>query len=696
MDDWFDRPMRWAQITLVENDPPSFDTQFWLDYIRSIHADAVCLSAGGVVAYYPTDVPLHHRSAWLGQRDPFGELVQGCREMGLVIVARTDSHAFHQETADAHPDWVAVKADGSPRRHWSSPEMWVACALGPYSFDFMPPIHAEIMQRYQPDGIFTNRWDGSGICYCAHCRENFRQASGLELPPTVQATDPRWRAYYRWNQERLFQIWGLWDQQIRSFNPRARFIPNAGGGASSSLDMRRIGALTETLFADRQGRHGLMPLWSSGKDAKEYRAALGSKPVVGIFSVGLETPYRWKDSVQDEAETRLWVLDGIANGLRPWFTKFSGTLYDQRWLKTVRELYGWHQLNERYLRNLKPLAAVGLVYSQQSAAYYGADEMAAKIEDPALGFYQALIEMRLPFEMVHDGLLDEEHLRPFDLLILPNIAALSDDQCQQLRAFVARGGSLVATRETSLYDQNGDPRADFGLGDLFGARYLGSQPGPLKNAYLRLERPSTGAAPHPLLNGFEGAERIIYGVYGLDTEPTAPLEELPLTQIPSYPDLPMEKVYPRVSHTQIPGVYLRSYGQGKVAYFPWDIDRTYWEVLSSDHGRLIANTLDWALNGQRSLRVQGPGILDVTVWQQESSMTVHLVNLTNPMYMKGPVREILPVGAQSVRIQLPQGKQARRVQLLVSRQPVPPQLVPGLVELVIESIAENEVIAIDF
>src|SRR5207248_8359043 len=63
--DWFDRPMRWAQLTLVENDPGRYEPQFWLDYFSRIHADAACLSAGGVVAYYPTKIPLHHRSAWM-------------------------------------------------------------------------------------------------------------------------------------------------------------------------------------------------------------------------------------------------------------------------------------------------------------------------------------------------------------------------------------------------------------------------------------------------------------------------------------------------------------------------------------------------------------------------------------------------------------------------------------------------------
>ena len=127
--------------------------------------------------------------------------------------------------------------------------------------------------------------------------------------------------------------------------------------------MKTVGEMAETLFADRQGRSGFMPPWASGKDAKEYRATLGRKPIVGIFSVGLEGPYRWKDSVQSAAEIEIWVAEAIANGLRPWYTKFAGTVYDKRWLKTVNDIYNWHYRWVRYLRNEKPLARVGLVYS---------------------------------------------------------------------------------------------------------------------------------------------------------------------------------------------------------------------------------------------------------------------------------------------------------------------------------------------
>src|SRR5262245_22715595 len=70
---WFDRPMRWAQLTLVEDDPGKYDRSFWLDYFKRTHSDAACLSAGGCVAYYPTKIPLHHRSAWMRDTDPFGD-----------------------------------------------------------------------------------------------------------------------------------------------------------------------------------------------------------------------------------------------------------------------------------------------------------------------------------------------------------------------------------------------------------------------------------------------------------------------------------------------------------------------------------------------------------------------------------------------------------------------------------------------
>jgi hypothetical protein len=679
---WFDRPMRWAQLTLVENDPGTYDLNFWLDYFRRTHSDAVCLSAGGCVAYYPTKVPLHYRSQWLANTDPFGDLVAGCRKLNMVVIARTDPHAAHNDVADAHPDWIAVDAEGKMRRHPVMPELWVTCALGPYNFEFMTEVTKEIVSSYQVDGVFSNRWTGSGMCYCEHCRQNFHVAAGMDLPRTTNPREPSRRAYIAWRQQRLFDLWHLWDSEIRAINPAACYIPNSGGGALADLDMKTIGERAPILFADRQGRSGVAAPWASGKSGKEFRSTMGRKPIGGIFSVGFEEPYRWKDSVQSGAEVRLWALDGIANGLRPWFTKFSATLYDRRWLPVVEDLYGWLYRNERYLRNQQPLARVAIVYSQQTAQFYG-----RKVEDHTLGYYQALIEARIPFEMVHDRLLDAAHVDPFKVLIFPNVAALSARQCDEIREFVKRGGSIVATHETSLYDEWGNRRADFGLADLFGASYDGAVDARMQNSYLQLgER-------HPILHGLDNAGRIINGVSRVHTRTIGSYPNPPLTLIPSYPDLPMEEVFPRVTRSGIPEVFVRELGKSRVVYFPWDIDRTFWEILAADHGTLMRNAVDWATNEPRPVTVTGPGVLDVTIWRQKESLTVHLVNLTNPMMMKGPIREFIPSPPQEVTIRVP--AKPKRVRLLVSAHQPAVREAAGEVTLTVPSILDHEVIAVE-
>src|SRR5262245_1688347 len=438
---WFDQPMRWAQLVIVEHDPGTFDLNFWLDYFRRVHADAACLSAGGVVAYYPTQCPLHHRSAWLKDTDPFGDLVAGCRKLGMRILARTDPHAARQDVADAHPDWIAVDARGRKRRHWSNPDLWVTCALGPYNFDFMTAVHREIMTRYRVDGIFSNRWAGSGLCYCEHCRKNF----GGELPRAEDPADPNWRKYSVWRAERLIELAKLWDAEIRKVNPDARFVPNGLPTLAGAAD------LADILFLDRQGRSGVNPPWVNGLHAKKHRAVLGRKPIGGIFSVGLEEAPRWKDSVQSPAEIRVWVAEGIANGLRPWFVKFGGVLYDRRWLPVVEKIYEWHKQAERYLRNDTPIARVAVVYSEQTEKYYAGPPGRAQARGHELGMYHALIEARVPFEMVTDRRLHPEQVDRYKLLILPNVAALSDAQCRQLRQYVERRATPHARFDTTVH-----------------------------------------------------------------------------------------------------------------------------------------------------------------------------------------------------------------------------------------------------
>jgi hypothetical protein len=174
-----------------------------------------------------------------------------------------------------------------------------------------------------------------------------------------------------------------------------------------------------------------------------------------------------------------------------------------------------------------------------------------------------------------------------------------------------------------------------------------------------------------------------------------PFPNPPVTLIPSYPDLPMEKVYVRQPRTDIPQVFLREDGRGRVAYFPWDVDRTFWEVLAVDHLKLMRNAVAWATNEESPVSVAGPGVLDVTIWRQKGSLTVHLVNLTNPMMMKGPVRELVPIGEQRVRLRVPDGLRARQVHLLVAGTKPAFRQSGEWLEATVPTVRAHEVVAVD-
>ena len=684
---WFDKSMRWAQLAFVENDPGNYDPEFWLAYFRKIHADGVLLSAGGIVAFYPTEIPLHHKSAWMENSDPLGYLVSECRKMNMTVILRTDPHATRQDLADAHPDYIAVTADGQKRRHWANPDLWVTCALGPYNFEFMNKVNREIMQRYQPDGIFSNRWAGHGVCYCEHCRRNFKAASGLDIPTVTNRLDPVYQKWDEWQTDRLKELWFLWDSEIRKIKSTSRFIPNG------FPDKLLTGKYSDFFFADQQARRGLIPPWSNARGAKELRASLGMKPLIGIFTVGVEEEFRWKDSVQSDAEIRIWVAEGVANGMKPCFVKFGGNIFDKRWMNTVADMYQNYYKNERYLRNTAPMARVGMVFSEQTNRKYGGQPWQRNSNEHLLGMYHALVENHIPFEMVNDKLLDEEHLKPFKLLILPNIAALSDEQCDQLRKYVSSGGSIVATFETSLYDEEGRIRSDFALKDIFGVSYDNNVEGPMRNSYLKLKKDAATNLSHPVLNGLEDAYRIINTIYQVKTTPQATFPS-PVTLIPTYPDLPMEDVYPRIEDTNIRELYLRELGKSRIAYIPGDMDRSFWQIMSSDHSKLLRNTIMWALNEEPIVDIKTDGIVDVAVWRQKESMTVHLVNLTNPMMMKGPFRKLFSIDV-AVNIKVPENKKVTGVRLLFSDTEPVYKTNGKEISLDISKISDHEIIALD-
>lgn len=650
--DWYRTATRWTQLTLAEDDPIRFDPAFWVDVFKRTQSNATCISAGGYVAYYPSEVPLHYVSKFIGETDPFGSLVDGARELNMHVMARVDPHAIHQDAADAHPEWVMVDRDGNRVRHWAFPDVWVTCAYSDYNFKFMPEVLREITANYDIDAIFANRWQGHGVCYCDACRTDFRAASGHELPLTNSLDDPAWLAWGAWRRSKLSRLVVEWDEAMKAIKPHTSFIPNMGSVSLMEFDLPIIEKYCPFLCVDDQGRQGTEPVWMSGRNGKRMRATFRDRPAILITSIGPEEAYRWKDAVTLGPEIQAWIDSGTTQGLLPWFTKFNGVVPDERWVAPVADSFALHARLEPELARTTPVAEVAILDPTTTLRHYDhTSRREAEAHD--LGFYQALIEARLPFEMLSDAAMTPDRMDQYKVLILANSTCLSEEQAEAIKAYVSRGGSLVVAHETGTRTPTNEPRKDPLLADLLG--YTVNRPvrGPVKNTYVALN------GDHPITRGFDGAARIMGGtrLIGIDAAPDA---DQPFLYVPDFPDLPMEEVYPR-QEPQGAAVVAREHASGgRTVYIPWNIGAIFYEVLAGDHARLIANSVHWALGKRPDVELEGKGVVDLSVREGEGTTLVLVNNLTNPMMMKGPIREVFPIGPLTLSVAVPPGRKLLR------------------------------------
>src|ERR1700679_1823634 len=85
---WHQRIRRIGQLNFNERDPVELNVEEWADYWAALKVDAVLVSVTGIIAFYPTRVPFHRRSQFLGDKDLFGACTAAAEARGIRVIAR--------------------------------------------------------------------------------------------------------------------------------------------------------------------------------------------------------------------------------------------------------------------------------------------------------------------------------------------------------------------------------------------------------------------------------------------------------------------------------------------------------------------------------------------------------------------------------------------------------------------------------
>ena len=681
---WQRRIRRIGQLNMTEHDPAVMNIEEWADYWRAAQVDVVFISVTGILAFYPSKVKFHRHGKFLDGRDFFGECVEAAKKRGMRVVARMSPDLNWGDALEAHPEWAMRNADGSVQSSGEEPRLFKTCMFSTYMDNYVPAIMREINSLYDVDCFYTNGWPPLGSlpeCHCAICSK---------LP--ASGTPAYWRAF----TDRVLELWRKYDAVAKEKKQDSFFFANSGGNVRGGPNLDQLGKEAVWFQADNQGRtYDDAAVWGCSLQGRVCNAVLDGKfaaNVTAAYSTGMPG---WRNASKNPAEAKMWLNETVASGMAPYYHFVgaeNGFGEDRRWQKVGTDYFQWTARHDAHLKTRRSVANIGVVFGQSTQLLYpGPSTVRSRhyMRETTQGIYDALLRGRFAFDFVHEDRLEPERLSKYRALLLPNIALLSDRQCRQLRDYAQAGGSIMASFETGLYDENLRARADFGLAELMGihkgADVMGTNGNPY---YARID----GAAEHhPILDGFTntnwlpGAENRV---------PLKPVQDPVLTVVPGFVRYPPELAYPPVSHTDEPAVVLRESGGSRLAYFPGDIERTYWITGHGDLLRLLHNTIRWVTDDELLVQVNGDGFVEVFAWETAPGYAVHLLNYTSPDALHGWLQTTDLLGPQTVRMKIPAGAMVKRVELLRAEKSIDFRLDGEELRFTIPRVDDYEVAAV--
>jgi hypothetical protein len=141
----------------------------------------------------------------------------------------------------------------------------------------------------------------------------------------------------------------------------------------------------------------------------------------------------------------------------------------------------------------------------------------------------------------------------------------------------------------------------------------------------------------------------------------------------------------------VPLLLSRRIGEGGLTYFPWEPDRIGFHFGLRDPMRLLVN----ALRAPGELvRLQGPGLVDVSVMDGPRSRALHVVNFNGAAGMRSGHRraleEVVPLHGLAAELRLPEGVECTGVELAVSGDRLPFTVREGRVQFTFPVVGEFE------
>lgn len=625
----------------------TFDRWNAKDYLQAFHdagieaINAYVTDAWGY-SYYDTKIGIRHPHL---KADFFGDITKHASEKEIGIVAYYN--LSQKAVLNKHPEWRILNIDGKSAD--------LPCYNSPYRDHILDQL-AEVSAKYKFHSVL---FDGLGLmspnlgeaikgkhvtmgCYCQNCRDAYSSLFGREIPSKPD-WGMEWKKQVEWRLDYVERFYEEMIAEIHKYKPGLPIVRNYGGFLDLSwiiAQRARLAKGEEYLSGEAGGPHG-----RTGDQAVMLRGFAGGK--AGTFTIAYGFPVHCAASAH---YFRLETLNILTHGgkiqLFSVLNRTDGTM-DERFLQRLGEAFKEVAEKKRYIKGSSSLPYIGILHSDATKIFYGKDSVADSYGSSLIGAIHLLLSLHIPFDVVPEWKINPENLASYPILIMPNLACLSNQQAETLRNYVKSGGSLLATFETSLYDEKSRRLEDFSLDSLFGVKYLGRS-----NDQKNVEYGNPGSflicKKHMILEDLPNTELWLEGHY-IRTEGTKG-DSIAYHMDPAlatFPDKVVSLRHLPGKQTEYPAIHLNTSGKGRTIFATTRLfkrTRGYYFERIPDYWwlrRMLRGMLHW-LNPNPPLWIEAPPTVEASFFQNEEQkrIIVQLLNRTNAD-TEVPLRDIV-------------------------------------------------------
>jgi len=659
---WYHHPLRILQTVLREPDVTNYDAKAVVGYMEKTKCNTLIVNAGGIVDFFQNPLPAANINSFMGSRDVLKEITEACHASGIRVIGRVDFRGVEEKIYRQFPDWFSVDRKHVPiQLNYTRPQLYASCYNGYYRNAHAEEFIKYLMEHYALDGIWHNSIGISGICYCSHCEQAFRSAAGKELPDMSTSSEADLNRYMEWKSMVADKHMEHMKKTVKSYGDDKVYTAEVfsmfetGGRINSGIDLYNardhfdflvsVAFLTENTeiieYEDLSYANTIIKFLKSMSPEKEAIILYG----------GNGTSHRYV--MEPPVDLKVWLWQALAAGGRFWNCSFTGphpdATHDRRNAFHNVEAYQFVKEHEKVLSQHAPIATIGVYYSRSTRLYYRNQHQEGDRFDASIkGMENVLAENHIPFDFLPDNQISKDRLSRYHLVILPNVKCLSDKETELLKNYVGEGGSILATYETSLYNDDGSARKDFSLSELFGCHFTGEKINTKKDCYQFIADPS-----HPVvLPDSADTELFINAGYTLLCK-TNPGAKMICTYVPLVHNQPPEKAWTTEWSKEFPTLLENRYKKGKVLYFTNQPDQISYDMGHPDMRNLLKRSIQYLAGNSIPIETNAPESVHVGLTRSLVSPDEYIFSLVN--VTSGPVRplrSILPVYDLRIKVRL--------------------------------------------